>query len=398
MKRAPVKDAPSRLRQRQRMDGTWRVWWEPKAAERKLGFAPVDLDATAPVRAAREARALNDQVDAARITGKAPAAKRAGHIVDDVIGDYQRSVHFAGLRPATQRTYREKLALIARKWGDVPVRDFDKPTINTWYETLYRGSGPTQAHRLIAMMSILMGHAEKRGWREANSNPCLRLGMRTTPPRSRAADFDQLDALLAAADACGLPGVGMAAALSMLQGQRQADVLAAKRGDFRQVVVTFPGSTKPETVWIWDLLRAKRNTAGHLMLHTEVLPRVLASLAMPGVPDATLITDARVGRPYDRDLFGKRWAEVRAAAIDAGCTALLDATGRPLQFRDLRRTFSVTARAAGASDNDTGDVLGNSAAMNPQLRQTYMPPQFFTAARAVALVARPKDDDERMKA
>jgi hypothetical protein len=389
MSRPPIKDAPPRLRQRQRADGTWRVWWEPKAPERKLGFTVQELDAKAPFRAAREAREWNAKVNAARASGRRAPAKRSGHSMADLIDDYLRSLHFQALRPATQRTYREKLKQIAAKWGNDPVRDFDKPIINTWYETLYRSAGPTQAQRLIALMSILMGHAEKRGWRDANSNPCLRLGMHTPAPRSRTADFDQMDALIAAADACGFPGVGLAVALSMLQGQRQADVLAAKRADFRQVMVAMPGSATPRAVWIWDLMRAKRNTAGHLMLHDEVLPRVLAQLAQPGAPDDPLITDPATGHGYTRDLFGKRWATVRQAAIDAGCAGLLDATGAPLQFRDLRRSFAVLARANGATDDDTGDVLGNSAAMNPQLRQTYMPPQFHTAARATALVVRP---------
>lgn len=84
---------------------------------------------------------------------------------------------------------------------------------------------------------------------------------------------------------------------------------------------------------------------------------------------------------------------MRKAAVAAGYPAAAS-----LQFRDLRRTFGVLSRAGGASADDTGDVLGNSAATNPRLRQTYMPPSLTTASRAVAAIGRPLPSSERKKA
>ena len=60
-----------------------------------------------------------------------------------------------------------------------------------------------------------------------------------------------------------------------------------------------------------------------------------------------------------------------------------------------RRTFGVWARAGGGSREDVGDVLGNSAAMDPQLGETYMPPSFHTAARAVASIQRPSEQSRK---
>ena len=62
---------------------------------------------------------------------------------------------------------------------------------------------------------------------------------------------------------------------------------------------------------------------------------------------------------------------------------------RTLQFRDLRRTFGVWARAGGAIKEDVADVLGNTADTDPELGEVYMPPQFTTASRAVMAVKRP---------
>lgn len=49
----------------------------------------------------------------------------------------------------------------------------------------------------------------------------------------------------------------------------------------------------------------------------------------------------------------------------------------------------MLSRAGGATKDDTGDVLGNSAAVNPRLGETYMPAQLETASRAVMAIKRP---------
>lgn len=385
-------DLPARLRERERADGSWRVWWEAEPGVRKLGFTSQDLDASAPMKAARAARKLNEAVDQARATGgTAPTSRRGLPHIEDVIEDYKRSTRFTRLATVTQKVYRSRLGQIVTKWGDVPAADFTKPMADTWYESLVAGKGPSAAVALIGTLSIVMDHAERRGWRPENSNPCLRLGITVPKGRSRSISWDEYDALQSAALAVGLPSVGLAVALSMLAGQRQTDVLAALRGDFAQVDVTWPGSRTKAKVWVWSLLRSKTGAAGEIMLHQELAPMVEAVLARPAPADAHLVVEERVGRPYDADLFQKRWVEVRTAAVEGGCPTLAD-----VQFRDLRRSFAVHARRGGVSVSDAGDALGNSAARDARIKGTYMPPEFFTAARAVTAVARPKP--ERKKA
>ena len=57
-------------------------------------------------------------------------------------------------------------------------------------------------------------------------------------------------------------------------------------------------------------------------------------------------------------------------------------------YRQMR--LGKNHRAGGASRDDVGDVLGNSAAVNPLLGETYMPASFETASRAIAAVKVPK--------
>ena len=391
-------DPPPRVRERQRTNGTWRCWWEPEAAVRTLGFKVTELDAAAPMKAARKARELNAAVDKARTTGStAPTSRRGLVCVEDAANDYLRSLRFTRLAPATQRGYRSFLNQIIRKWGDVPVTDFTKPMADTWYETLHRDAGPAAAVAVIRMLSILMAHAERRGWRPENSNPCLKLGITIPKGRNRSLDWHEFDALQEAALRCNLPSVGLAVALSMLAGQRQTDVIGARRGDFAQTAVTWPGSDAKVDVWVWSMNRSKTGAAGDILLHPELAPMVQAVLARPAPGDAALLVEERVGRAYDPDLFQKRWREVRAAAVAGDqatgtgpCPSLAD-----VQFRDLRRSFSTHARRGGASIADAGDALGNSAASDARIKGTYMPPEFFTAARAVQAVARPKSDERK---
>ena len=392
--KGPVGDPPPNLRQRQRADGSWRVWWEATGPLRKLGFTSVELDADAPLKAAREARRLNAAVDEARLTGTAPRSKRGPVCIEDVVEDYKRGIHYLeSLAPKTRDSYAKGLRLIIAKWGDVPVTDFTKPMARTWYESLYRDAGKWQAPALIRLLSIIMNHAELRGWRAENSNPCMRLGVSIPRGRARVVTWPEYDALQAAAVKAGLPSIGLAMALSYLAGQRETDVMLALRGDFARQPVRWPGAEAEVEVWVWRLDRSKTAASGTILLHDELAPAVAAVLARPAPADARLVVEERVGRPYDEDLFQSRFGEVRAAAIAAGCATLGD-----MQFRDLRRSFSVMARRGGASPADAGDVLGNSAATNARIKGTYMPPEFTTAARAVAAVTRPEVTEERKEA
>jgi hypothetical protein len=386
-------DLPPRLRERQRADGTWRAWWEPEQAIRKLGFTVEALDVAAPLKAARKARDLNTQVDTARATGQAPQPRRGGTCIEDAVQDYKRGIHYTeSLAAKTRVSYDKGFRLIVEKWGDVPIADFTKPMARTWYESLHRDAGKWQAAALIRLLSILMNHAELRGWRPENSNPCTRLGVSIPKGRDRVVDWAEYDALQAAAARVGLPSIGLAMALSYLAGQRETDVLLARRGDFAQVPVRWPGTDADVMVWAWSLDRSKTGAAGSILLHDELAPAVAAVLARPAPADARLLVEERVGRPYDEDLFQSRLGEVRAAAIAGGDGIAPCPTLETMQFRDLRRSFSVHSRRGGASVDDAGDALGNSAASNARIKGTYMPAEFFTAARAVQAVARPKPE------
>ena len=382
---APITDKVPNLRQRPRANGTWRVWWEPPAAARARGVEAVELDADRPTWSIRKAKTLNEQ---ATRTIKGAAAKAGqghnGRTVTALIHAYRRDPEYTEKKPATRKSYDANLRLIETKWGDASVASFTKPVIREWYLTLRRTAGETQAVRLVGMFSILFGFAEMKGWRTEGANPAQRIKMKIPAPRARVATWAELDALVASADRLGLPDVGTACLLSALQGQRQTDVIQATRGDFRRMKVVGAAS-----VWAWRVDRSKRGTLGMMQLHPDVLARLAHAL---GQTDDTALIISRQGEPYSHDQFAKHFARVRTQAAKIEPTV----TGRdPITFRDLRRTFSVWSRAGGASDDDVGDVLGNSAALDPRLQETYMPATFDTASRAVLSIARPKEETRK---
>lgn len=387
---------PRGFRMRMRADGSVRCWWEPRAEDRKLGFVPVDLDADRMTWSRRQAEELNEKVAAAKAEGpkgrgKVAAGKAGARTISALIASYRKSPHFTTkLAAKTRDSYGKLLLQIEEKWGVYRVAEFDKSVINTWYEALFAAKGPRMAQALVRMMSILFARAEVLRWRPENSNPCWRLQIVTPVPRRRAGAAEELAAIIAGAQALGFPGMELAIRLALYQGQRQTDIRIATRGAFALVPHLFPGEKRARKVWVWTFVRSKRGNAGCMIVHPEVLPLLRALLADAGTADKPrraedpLILDPVTGRAYDEFLFNKRWRAILAWAADPKKGNCPDVAN--LQFRDLRRTFGVLARRGGASRDDVGDVLGNSAAVNPLLGEIYMPASFDTASRAVAAV------------
>jgi integrase len=376
----PIREKITGLRQRPRGDG-WRIWWEPHATAARLGFKPVELSETRLTWSKREAERLNREVKQAMQTGDKPTPKSGDRTMASLINTYMQSPQFKKLRPKTKQSYQSNLSIIDRKWGTENVTDFSKPIVATWYDANLEARGQWQAVSLNRTMSILFEFAERKGWRPENSNPAFKIRAKAPKGRARRLSWEESDALIAAAHKLEMPSMALAIGLSLYQGQRQTDVRKATPADFVWVTEANNQSLRRKLVWVLE--RSKRLTQGAMPIHTEILPEITQKLL--DVPDDadTLLTDDSTGRPWSKDLFVKRFAAIRTEACKS-CPSLHD-----VQFRDLRRTFGARARAGGATKDDTGDVLGNSAANNLELSEIYMAPQFETASRAVEAVQRP---------
>lgn len=376
--RSIILEKTTGLRDRQRADGSWRLWWEPTAAQRAAGAVAVEFDPAKPAHASREAKALHDKWQRV-VKGETAPRAATGRSIDALILDYQHSLAFTNKRASTQRVYRADLKAIAAKWGPQPVALFDKPMVALWYEALHKAMGPFRSRAIHRMLSTLMGHAELRGWRPENSNPCLGIHTETPLERERAASWAEVDALIAAARKLQSWHVLTAIYLGIFGGQRQTDIRQARPEDF--YTITPVGETP---IYVWQLTQSKRKRALEVPIHAEAAPCLRMQLARAAAGPGTLIWDQVTGKPLNDRRFFFFWEKVR---IEAEKDLPSVAT---LQWRDLRRSFANLSRAGGSSDADTSDVLGNTAAKNARLRRTYMAPQLVTAKRAVDALQRPK--------
>ena len=372
----PILDAVPNLRQREKADGSWRVWWEPTAKMLAAGQKVVDLSHLRPGDAMRRARDLNAK--AAKQAKAIPPAQRG--TMAALIADYRASLAFSQKPASTRRAYGSDLKAIEDKWGPHRVALFDKPMVALWYESLHKAKGVTRARAILRMLSILMGHAELRGMRPENSNPCTKIRTVTPMERDRAASWDEFDAMVSAARLMKDRMIRVALHLAVMAGQRQYDIRAARPGDFYPI--RDAAFTRP--VWVWQLVQSKRKRAIEVPIHAEAVPAIRAQLMRAADGPGTLIWNETTGQPFSDKAFWNRWDAVRAQA------ALAVPSCATLQWRDLRRTFANLSRAGGSSDADTADALGNSAAKNPKLRRTYMAPQLQTTLRAVQAVQRPE--------
>lgn len=388
----PISDKVARLRQRQRADGSWRVWWEAEAAIRPLGFTSVDLSAGKPTWSVREARRLNKQVDDARTTGARPQTSAGGRTMAELIRRFRASDEFREKAPATRKTYSSLLNTIEAKWGDDLAADFTKPALYAWHQSLKQIHRPRNVQAIMRMTHQLFNYAEWLGWRAEGSSPTQGLHIKTPPARNRILSWDESDALVATADAMGHHAVGTAILLGLWQGQRQTDILNAHPQDFQLRNLADPVTGAALRMLVWSLQQSKRGSLVAMAIHPELRDRIKQTIARVPADATHLLIDETTGRPYadpvrhgQFNLFAKRFAAVRAKAAKT-LPSLADC-----QFRDLRRTQASRARLGGVSRDDAGDLLGNTVARDYALGDAYMPPQVLTATRAVLAVQRPEN-------
>lgn len=384
---SPARTAPALaprdgLRQRQRADGTWRVWWEPTAGQRKAGAGPVDLSHLRPGEAQRRATAL-----AAQWSGGQPGATQPrGRSIDALIADYLASRYFTDLAATTQASYRHDLRAISDKWGVQPVPAMTPPLMVSWYEALLAARGPSRARAILTMAGILFRHAERRGWIAKGANPAREIGMKRAPVGTRIASAEELQALAAiAADHDEM--VFFALRLACVTGQRLTDILAASAGQFGAEVLHLPDTAATAVpAMVWRFIRSKRGNAAVIPILDEWLHAAITVLSHRH-PTGPLIRDGH-GKPMTLRRFGTRFAAIRDRAAHL-CPSIAT-----LEWRAIRRTVGVRARALGLGRDDVGDLLGNTLAHSAELSAAYTPATTATTLRVVAAITEP----ERKKA
>jgi integrase len=374
--------------------GRWR--WLPSPTLRRAGWRPVDLrdpktgDWLSEGQSLDRARWIVAQVAAWRrgevipadCAAFAPAGScDAGPAVLPVATDrlsigklleaYQASPEFARLKPKTQFGYRHDLkrlvdalagfaqlpdksdpdALARHEFATALVKS--KPVsilapaetatgmVNLLYDAywaLHDKGGPHRAYQSMAAAGAWLTWCGR--FQSASVVNWTRTVRRDTPPgRIRVLSWDEVKALVQAADRLGLPEIGDSIVLGVDLSWSQTDRLHLTWDRLRNDVAD-TGQTG----------RRKTGRRGGAPLTALGLARVAEIRARQADMDAKplhVIWSARLGGPMNHDdgsFYRKRFAEVRAEAAKA-CPSVADATDA-----DLRDTAFTWMEEAGLDD------------------------------------------------
>ncbi len=388
--------------------GRIRYWWKPSPRLRRMGWKNVDLglDRTPAIIAAEQ---LNAQVAAAEqqraVTGTAAPLRRKW-TVGEVIDAYLASDGFTRtngqpprLAPKTQREYRSQLKWL-RSWADdgqLLMDDLTEDAVIDLRNLLVAQASPYVAAARLRVLRILCGHAVKP-LRAIPRNPATALDVPEPPKRKKRILHQTAHLIVDAALAADLPHVALAVELGFFSMQREGDLLAATRSNWR----TFDNMAPEDREVLagpdgqpWGLRLQQQKTGAWV---DAIVPptshdRVRAALARSG-PIARL--DAPVIAQHDgstcpehrlqRD-FRSLIDSMIATAASAGDNWLVDQLTH-LQFRDLRRSGMCWWRDNGATIPMIADQSGHTIAYTTKILETYLPRDGRAAAAGMATALR----------
>ena len=133
--------------------------WQPSKALRQAGWRLVRLPDD-PAAAITEAEHFNEAVDRWR-AGETRLEMPPTMAV--LVASYRASWRFnKKLKPETKRGYDRWLAIIAEKFGDLPVTSFREGQVQQLYEW-YRHDTPAKAVAIVNVLHLLLTFAQREG-------------------------------------------------------------------------------------------------------------------------------------------------------------------------------------------------------------------------------------------
>lgn len=135
---------------------------------------------------------------------------------------------FKAKSAATVRSYKQKARVIEEEapelWG-AAVAALDKVILFNLYERIAVRRGLATAVGCMRTISAVISFGMRRSLAPFASNPAEILGMETPEPRLRVGEREEMDHLIATADALGRAEIGDAVTLGLWTGQRQSERL-----------------------------------------------------------------------------------------------------------------------------------------------------------------------------
>lgn len=272
------------------------------------------------------------------------------------------------IKPRTRADYLRQMKILEQWCGDIQIRDLSPDMVEEFYHDQAESS-LAQANHLMRAGKMATNYAIKRlRWTEFN--PFSAIKMADPDGRLEIFERDQIAAILAAADWCGLPSIGDAFVIGILGGPRKQDILVLPEGEISA------------SHYVIRQLK-KKGARAFVPITQALLSRVTAMRArkaksFPGVRHTLEIINSRTGLPYPKNAkaFGEDWRMVRAvAAGDAEAIAEArrqrDARGVALPELQLLPPVPSLARMLFSDTRDTAvTYLAMAGCTVPEIANT----------------------------
>jgi len=292
--------------------------------------------------------------------------------------------------------------------------------------------GHNQAFKLLSkgreVFSWWIDHPENN---QPRLNPFERFDLPKPPARDQLWSYEAEAAFAAAADALGFPSIGFALELACIWGQREADILKVQTGNWRQLTLpeldmqrdlhdALASDHGPDAgkVMGFSHVQNKGRVRNAVPIAGEMRDRVEARVAAARARAAAALREGRpvpfgalhliareqpeiadpegkpadfaaakrrreaAERPWNQDEFIRKFAQVRAKAVETAITQGnpdLAAELAALEFRDARRTCVTRLANLGMSVPTIAAITGHSIKTVERIIETYL---VRTAAQA----------------
>lgn len=213
-------------------------YWRPSPRLRRAGFKVITLgtDYRAAVLAAIE---QNDRIAVWECSGNSSSSKTLAASPRrrwrDLVGAYKLSSAFTDLKPKSQREYGSRLATLTR-WamdGELLIALLDRPMVIDLRNALVDDGRRHRTAALLRVLRVLLQFAADNGWIE--TNPAAGIDIPEAPSRKRILQPGDVEALAAAALTLGQPRFALAIRLGFWTFQRESDLLALGRLNWREL-------------------------------------------------------------------------------------------------------------------------------------------------------------------
>lgn len=336
-----------------------KLYWEPSAVMRALGFKPKPLGDDGPAAHAEAARLFQTWLMARAIDGKLAITYPAGSF-GAYYERYKRTKAWARKKPRTREDYERAWKHLGPEFGDRILTKISAADVEDFAEDLEGKVSPSERYRVMKVLRALFADAIIR---LKLNMPSPALAVTNPQPLGRSQIWlgAEIPKLVAGAYELGMDAMAVAILIAWDTLFSPVDVYTATKAGLKRDAVG----------WYLERPRTKTDKAAFGALAPETAAALFAYIEDLGIelaPAGRLIR-RKSGKAYAVGVSGKNYFAQDFRAVRKHVFP-----GDKRQFMDIRRSGNVEADVANADKETMGELLANSMASSKFLENTYTPP------------------------